>query len=223
MRAPRTLFNGACSTPLRCAVQSWPLHRATDVARAAGVTVNDVALALLSGALRGYLVERDALPDAPLVAFVPVNLRNEDDVDAGTIIGPSMCNLATNVDDPAQRLETIHASMQHNLRIVRELPRELALQLAGVVCAPISGDTGLGKRIPPLVNLSITHMQGSSEPLYWHGARLEGLYPLAPTLRGAGTELRTVQRWWSSGLWNRRAARRPCPTLSSCLAMSKHR
>jgi diacylglycerol O-acyltransferase len=184
MRAPRTIFNGVSSTPLRCAVQSWALHRATDVARKAGVTLNDVALAMCSGALRAYLIERAALPDAPLVALVPVNLRNEDDVDAGTIIGPSLCNLATDVDDPAKRLETIHASMQHNLRVVRELPRELALQLAGVVCAPISGDTGLGKRIPPMVNLTITHMQGSSEPLYWNGARLEGLYPLAPTLRG---------------------------------------
>ena len=138
---------------------------------------------MTAGALRAYLAERDALPDAPLVALVPVNLRNDDDADAGTIIGPSLCNLATDVDDPAKRLETIHASMRANLDMIRQLPRELALQLAGVVCAPISGDTGLGKRIPPIFNLTITHMQGSDEPLYWNGARLEGLYPLAPTLR----------------------------------------
>jgi diacylglycerol O-acyltransferase len=183
MRAPRTLFNTASGAPLRCAAQSWPLHRASEVARAAGVTLNDVALALCAGALRAYLVEREALPEAPLVGFVPVNLRNDDDVDVGTIVGPSVCTLATDIDDPAKRLQKIHASMQHNLRTIREMPREIALQLAGVACAPISGDTGLGKRIPPMFNCTITHMRGSSEPLYLKGALLEGLYPLSPTLR----------------------------------------
>jgi diacylglycerol O-acyltransferase len=181
--APRTIFNVASAGPKRCAAQSWPLHRVEDVASAAGVTVNDVALAMSAGALRAYLAERNALPDMPLVAMVPVNLRNETDADAGNILGSAVCNLATDLDDPAKRLETIHESMQYNVSIIRELPRQLAIQLGGLICAPIGGGTGLGARIPPIFNLAITHVRGTREPLYRNGARLEGTYPLAPTLR----------------------------------------
>ena len=182
-RAPRTIFNVASGGPMRCAAQSWPLHRIDDIASEAGVTVNDVALAMTAGALRAYLAERNALPNIPLVAMVPVNLRNENDVDAGNILGGAVCNLATDLDDPAKRLETIHESMQYNVQIIRELPRQVAIQLAGLICAPIGGGTGLGARIPPIFNLAITHVRGAKEPLYRNGARLEGTYPLAPTLR----------------------------------------
>ncbi len=107
------------------------------------MTVNDVALAMTAGALRAFLAERDALPEVPLVAMVPVDLRNEQDFDANNILGIALCNLATNLDEPEKRLETIHASMQYNKQIIRELPRQVAIHLGGLVCAPISGSTGL--------------------------------------------------------------------------------
>ena len=184
MRAPRTVFNVAPGGPRRCATQSWPLARIGDVARAAGVTINDVALAMCAGALRCYLSERSALPDTPLVAMAPVNLRTEDDDRRANVLGAAVCNLATDIADPARRLEAIHASMQRNVEIIRELPQQLAIQLAGLICAPISGPRGLAAKVPPVFNLTITHVRGRSEPLYWGGARLEGMYPLAPTLRG---------------------------------------
>lgn len=184
LRAPRTVFNVAPGGPRRCATQSWPLDRIGAVARAAGVTVNDVALAMCAGALRAYLAERNALPDAPLVAMAPVNLRSEDDDRRANVLGAAVCNLATDIDDPVKRLEAIHASMQRNVEIIRELPQQVAIQLAGLICAPISGGRGLAAKVPPVFNLTITHVRGRSEPLYWGGARLEGMYPLAPTLRG---------------------------------------
>ena len=183
-RAPLTIFNVARGGTLRCAAQSWPMERVKEVAGAAGVTVNDVTLAMSAGALRAYLVEHNALPDDPLVAMVPVSLRNENDVDVNNLVGSALCNLATDQDDAAKRLETIHASMQYNTQIIRQLPRQVALHLAGLICAPISGDTGLRAKIPPLSNISITHVRGKDEPLYRNGARAEGTYPLAPTLPG---------------------------------------
>jgi WS/DGAT/MGAT family acyltransferase len=184
MRAPRTIFNVAPGGPRRCATQSWPLDRIGAVGKAAGVTVNDVALAMCAGALRTYLLERNGLPDAPLVALAPVNLRSDDDDRRANVLGAAVCNLATNVDDPAKRLEAIHASMQRNVQIIREMPQQLAIELAGLICAPISGGRGLAAKIPPVFNLTITHVRGRNEPLYWGGARVEGMYPLAPTLRG---------------------------------------
>jgi len=184
MRAPRTVFNVAPGGPRRCAIQSWSLDRIGAVGEAAGVTINDVALAMCAGALRTYLAERNELPDAPLVAMAPVNLRGDEDDRRANVLGAAVCNLATDVNDPAKRLEAIHASMKRNVQIIREMPQQLAIELAGLICAPISGGKGLAARIPPVFNLTITHVRGRSEPLYWGGARVEGMHPLAPTLRG---------------------------------------
>ena len=82
------------------------------------MTVNDVVLAMCSGALRYYLLEQDALPDTPLIAMVPVSLRTEDEADAGgNLVGSILCNLATDVEDPAQRLEVISESMRSNKKV----------------------------------------------------------------------------------------------------------
>ena len=75
--APRTMFNVPIGGARRVAAQSWPLERIRNIKAAAGVTVNDVVLAMCAGALRGYLIEQNALPDAPLIAMVPVSLRSE--------------------------------------------------------------------------------------------------------------------------------------------------
>ena len=110
MRAPRTIFNVAPGGPRRCATQSWPLDRIGAVGRAAGVTINDAALAMCAGALRAYLFERHELPDAPLVAMAPVNLRTEEDDRRANVLGAAVCNLATDIDDPAKRLDILGAA-----------------------------------------------------------------------------------------------------------------
>lgn len=88
----------------RCAAQSWPLDRVKAVKDAAGVSLNDVVLAMCAGALREYLDDNDALPDTPLVAMVPVSLRTDRDSVGGNMVGAVLCNLATHLDDPADRL-----------------------------------------------------------------------------------------------------------------------
>jgi len=91
------------------------VDRIKNVKKAAGVTLNDVVLAMCSGALRYYLLEQDALPDMPLHAMVPVSLRREDEADAGgNLVGAILCNLATDTEDPAKRLEIVSESMYKN-------------------------------------------------------------------------------------------------------------
>lgn len=81
--APHSMFNVKVGGARRCAAQSWSLDRIKSVKQAAGVTVNDAVLAMCAGALRYYLIERNALPDRPLIAMVPVSLRSKEDADAG--------------------------------------------------------------------------------------------------------------------------------------------
>jgi diacylglycerol O-acyltransferase len=186
-RAPKTMFNVPIGGARRAAAQSWPLARIRAVKSAAGVTVNDVVLAMCAGALRAYLVEQDALPDTPLVAMVPISLRSKDEQDAGgNMVGTILCNLATDVDDPAKRLEAINTSMSENKKVFAELPRTQALALSAFLMSGIALGVvpGFVSSVPPPFNIVISNVPGASEPLYWNGARLDGNYPLSIALDG---------------------------------------
>jgi Uncharacterized protein containing a NRPS condensation (elongation) domain len=102
MQAPKTMFNVPIGGARRFAAQSWPIESFRAIARRSSATVNDVVLAVCSGALRDYLIEQRALPDAPLTAMVPVALRTPSRADeGGNAVGAILCNLATNETDPA--------------------------------------------------------------------------------------------------------------------------
>lgn len=186
-RAPRTMFNVPIGGARRCAAQSWSLDRIKRVKSATGATVNDVVLAMCSGALRAYLLEQDALPDAPLVAMVPISLRTEHEADrGGNMVGTILCNLGTNTDDPLKRLEAINSSMRDNKNVFAQLPRVQQLALSalltgGMVTTLIPGYMKAG---PPPFNIVISNVPGNREPVYWQGARMDGNYPLSIALDG---------------------------------------
>jgi len=186
-RAPRTMLNVPIGGARRCAAQSWSLDRIKDVKNAAGVTVNDVVLAMCAGALKSYLTENDAMPDAPLIAMVPVNLRTAKDADGGNVASAVLCNLATNVEDPAQRLATIQASMRDNKAVLSQLPRAQAIAMGlSTTLGPavLSTLPGLGGVTPPSFNLCISNVPGVQNPLYRNGARLDGNYPMSMVVDG---------------------------------------
>ncbi len=191
-RAPRSMFNVRIGGARRVAAQSWSLDRVKAVKSAAGVTVNDVVLAMSAGALRAYLLEQNALPNAPLTAMVPVNLRKDDDDRGGNMVGTFLCNLATDLDDPAQRLETISSSIRDTKDVFQQLPpvQQLALSafnIGGLFFGLIPGY--LSTASPPF-NVVISNVStGPSEPLYWRGARLDGNYPLSIPLDGQAVNI----------------------------------
>lgn len=180
--APHSMFNVKVGGARRCAAQSWSLDRIKSVKQAAGVTVNDAVLAMCAGALRYYLIERNALPDRPLIAMVPVSLRSKEDADAGgNLVGSVLCNLATHVDDPAQRIQTISASMDGNKKVLSELPQLQVLALSALNMAPLTlaGVPGFLSAVPPPFNIVISNVPGPVDPLYYGTARLDGSYPLS--------------------------------------------
>lgn len=188
-RAPKTMFNVTIGGARRVAAQSWPLARIRGVKNAAGsgTTVNDVVLAMCAGALRAYLGEQTALPDTPLIAMVPVSLRSDDEQDAGgNMVGTILCNLATHLDDPADRLEVISASMRDNKKVFAELGKTQALALSAFLSSGIAFGLvpGFVSTAPPPFNIVISNVPGAREPMYWGGARLDGNYPFSIPLDG---------------------------------------
>ena len=185
--APRTMLNVKIGGARRCAAQSWSLERIKSVKKAAGVTVNDVVLAMCSGALRYYLLERNALPDMPLLAMVPVSLRTEGEADAGgNLVGAILCNLATDTDDPAARLQTVSDSMRSNKKVFSQLPRFQALALSAMNTAALAlaAVPGWVASTPPPFNIVISNVPGPTQAMYYGGARLDGNYPLSIVLDG---------------------------------------
>ncbi|MDT4920425.1 MAG: diacylglycerol O-acyltransferase / wax synthase [Pseudonocardiales bacterium] len=188
LSAPKSMFNVPITGARRFAAQSWPMERIRRVGKASECTVNDVVLAMCAGALRRYLVSMDALPDAPLIAMVPVSLHGEDtgDSDGGNAVGTVMCNLGTDCSDAADRLARVHRSMEDGKDALRSMtPMQImmmsAIGLSPLAVLPLLGLTG---SVRPPFNLVISNVPGPREPLYWNGARLDGLYPLSIPLDG---------------------------------------
>ncbi len=193
--APRTMLNVKIGGARRCAAQSWSVDRIKNVKNAAGVTLNDVVLAMCSGALRYYLLEQDALPDTPLLAMVPVSLRREDEADAGgNLVGAILCNLATDIEDPAKRLETVSESMYKNKTVFSQLPRiqALALSALNMSALAMTAVPGWVTSTSPPFNVIISNVPGPREQLYYGGARLDGSYPLSAILDGQALNITLV-------------------------------
>ena len=187
-RAPRTILNTSISGSRRFAAQQWPLERIKNAGAAHDATVNDVVLAMCAGALRRYLIEQDALPASALTAGVPVSLRSLGaSGDAGNAVGIVPCGLATDLDDPHDRLATIVASMN---AAKAELATKSTLQIQ-LLTGLIATGSLLATKVPgaadhaPLpVNLIISNVPGPREPLYWNGARMQGMYPVSIPQQG---------------------------------------
>jgi WS/DGAT/MGAT family acyltransferase len=191
-RAPRSMFNVRIGGARRVAAQSWSLDRVKAVKSAAGATVNDVVLAMSSGALRAYLLEQNALPDASLTAMVPVNLRKADDDRGGNMVGTVLCNLATDLEDPAKRLEVIGSSIRDTKEVFQQLPpvQQLALSALNVGGLFFGLIPGYLSAASPPFNIVISNVSaGPSEPVYWRGARLDGNYPLSIPLDGQAVNI----------------------------------
>lgn len=186
LQAPRSMLNVAITGSRRFAAESWSLARIRAVARGADATVNDVVLAMCSGALRSYLLERDALPGAPLVAMTPVSLRTDDSPESTNAVGVILCNLATNVEHPGARLVAIRQSMLSGKAALAGLNQMQVSALSAVAMAPLllNSVMALHRVSPPPFNLVISNVPGSPDPLYWNGARMIGNYPLSIPLDG---------------------------------------
>ena len=95
-----------------------------------------------------------------------------------------MCNLATDLADPAKRLATVTASMREGKQALRAMSSAQALAMSALGAAPLAlGMFGMGGPIRP-PNVMISNVPGPAEPLYWNGARLSALYPLSIPVDG---------------------------------------
>jgi WS/DGAT/MGAT family acyltransferase len=187
MLAPRSVLNASVSGQRRFATQHFSLARIKGVARAAGVTVNDVVLAICSSSLRRFLKESNNLPKRSLTAMVPVSLRGKSHAAAaGNSVGAIIAGLATDVADPKLRLQKIAADTANAKAHLADMSAEAASQYSTLFMVPVvlQAASRMTAGLRPYFNVTISNVPGPSEPLYLLGARLEAMYPVSVPTHG---------------------------------------
>ena len=144
--APHTRFNAEISAQRRVSSIRLPLQRLKVVERAFDVKLNDVVLAIVSGALRRYLQEREGLPERPLITLIPISTRDDSKRggdEFGNQIATMTVSLATDVNDPGDRIKAIYRSSQG----AKEMNKALrAHQVIGLTETMTPGLAGLVMR-----------------------------------------------------------------------------
>ena len=165
LSAPKSMFNVPITGARRFAAQSWPMERIRAVGKAGDATVNDVVLAMCSGALRNYMLSLDALPDAPLIAMVPVSLHGSDGGSSdggGNAVGVVMCNLGTHLADAGDRLAAVHRSMEEGKAVLGTMSplQIMAMSAIGVSPLAIWPLLRMTGTVRPPFNLVISNVPG---------------------------------------------------------------
>jgi WS/DGAT/MGAT family acyltransferase len=193
-RAPDSALQGHITGQRRFATQQYDLALIKSLAKAAACTLNDIVLYLSGTALRRYLAQHDRVPERPLTAGIPVNLREEGDESTGTAVGMMVAELGTNSADPRERLEAIKESTAAAKQHLREIPPAGRAPYTILVNGPyIAGLlAGLGGRAPVPFNIGISNVPGPPVPLYFNGSRLDALFPLSLLLHGNALNITCV-------------------------------
>lgn len=183
-QAPSSILNQRVSSSRRFAAQSFDLDRFRHISKALSVTINDVVLAVCSGALREYLISQQALPKKPLIAMVPASIRDDDSAVSNRIT-MILANLATHKEDPLERLNLICRSVQNAKQRFKRMTASEILNYSAFVYGP-AGLNILSGAMPKrqAFNIVISNVPGPTEPLYWNGAKLDALYPVSIVLDG---------------------------------------
>ena len=192
--APRTSFNATVTPHRTVAFTDVPLADVKKVKNAFDVKINDVVIAICSGALRRYLADRDELPDKSLMAAIPVSVHDRSEGAEGTTkVSVMFSSLESDVEDPVERLRAIAktneaAKQEHELvgaQLLQNWAEHAAPNTFSLAARVYSG-LRVADRHPVVHNLIISNIPGPPIPLYFAGAKLVALHPLGPILDGAG-------------------------------------
>ena len=193
--APKTILNRAVGPHRVFDAAEFPLAAFKDIKNAAAVTLNDVALGIIGGALARYLQSRDATPEeGSLAAAIPLNMRTRREMtDDNNQVGSVFASLHTDIFDPMERLKAINHATTEAKESGEASPLVDAIKLAGVLSPMVSRTAAgiwsrneLSRFIPMNVSTCISNVPGPDFPLYCAGARMVDYYGLGVLTPGMG-------------------------------------
>jgi WS/DGAT/MGAT family acyltransferase len=197
-RPPKTPFNGPISAHRRFAFGSLSLDTVRAVRREFGTTVNDVVVSICAGAVREWLIERDALPEDPLVAMIPMSVRKRDERGTwGNRISMMIVPIPTDEPDPRRRLQRTHELLRSAKERHSALPANLLTDATAFIPPAVAALAArntvdiLSRTRPPL-NLVISNVPGPRTSLYCAGAEMQANFPVSVIVDGVGLNITVV-------------------------------
>lgn len=190
---PRTRFNAAPSSDRTIRHIHIDMQKLKQLSEQTHCTINDIAIAIISGAMRDYLLKRDQLPKENLSSGMPIDTRSqEQNNDIGNQLSFAFINLYTQIKNPKERLLAIHNAAKTSKQQAHELGDNVLLDVADSLYPNFMAWTtsqlvkhGLIDKMPPLVNTVVSNVPGVPLPCYLSGAQLVdyvGVGFLAPTI-----------------------------------------
>lgn len=189
--APHTRFNREL-TPHRWFTNvGLPIEDMKRVKTLLGGTFNDVYVALCSGSIRRYLDAKGELPRQPLVASIPVSIREPHEMrDYGNRISSWLVSLPTHLEDPLQRYEAVRASTSAARDAHENGDPGLydAMQQHWWIYRLFDFSVRVFRKLTgkPHMHVIISNVRGPSAPLYTGGARIVELQSMGPLIDGVG-------------------------------------
>jgi WS/DGAT/MGAT family acyltransferase len=176
-------FNTEISADRSFVWGSLPLDSVKAVKKHFDVTVNDVVLAMVGGAMRRYLLGQGELPELSLRAMMAVSLRSDGDEEFSNRVTNMPVTLGTDLDDPIERLRAIHAETERAKQEARA--GHIGAMEVFQMMPPIVITTLMGALPPDQTpeimgaNLVVSNVRASPVPMYIAGARMEAIFPLS--------------------------------------------
>ncbi len=218
--APRTPLNVAITNQRSFVGRTVAQAEIKQIAKAFGVSFNDVVMATVAGTLRRYLAESWDLPARSMSAAMPASLREAGDDTANNQVSLVVVDLATNEADPLVRLRRISEAANRRKGALNTYKSVIPSDFP-VIAAPwlISGAASLYGRsrmanwVPPLANLIISNVVGIPVPLYFAGVKVLSYYPVSIPCHGMALNV-TVASYNGRMDYGLIACRRALPDLN---------
>ena len=193
--APHTPFNSRITAHRNIGFAQLDFDDIKTVKNHFDVKVNDVVMALVSGVLRQFMLDRGELPEASLVAMVPVSVHDRSDRPGRNQVSGMFCSLETQIADTGERLRAIAknnaVAKEHSAAIGATLLQDWS-QFAGPAVFGVAMRVYARSRLTearPVHNLVVSNVPGPQIPLYFLGAQVDAMYPLGPIFHGSGLNI----------------------------------
>ncbi|MEZ5502055.1 MAG: wax ester/triacylglycerol synthase family O-acyltransferase [Halioglobus sp.] len=154
------------------------------------VTINDIMVSIVGGALRNYLLSKDELPADSLIAGAPVNVRSERNSESsGNQVSLMTISMATDIADPVERLRAIHLSAEQSKAFSSALGSSVMMDISEILIPQVLGwgfraaTLAAARTAAPMpCHVVISNVPGPQFPLYLAGARVALMMGMGPLL-----------------------------------------
>jgi len=191
--APKTRFDEPVGPYRVFDAALFDLEKFKEIRRSTGTTINDVAMGVVSGALRKYLDEHGELPDESLIAAMPVNMRervgeNGDNNQVGSILS----TIHSDISNPLERLEAIRNSVSESKKYIQTPMANIVSSLGafnpwfGKRFSKFYSEHEMTRRLPMGTCSVVTNVMGPPFPLYCAGAKMVQYHCLGLLTPGGG-------------------------------------